>query len=336
MANGEVNTNTYSSSVGSAYLKLTWNATSKDNGKYQVNCKITAHGIAQYYWLAVHKLRVVVNEIKRYEVDDIGVNAYNETTLTEFSFESDAGDYEVKLYGGFYSYGVENVSGYGTMKLEALRPSVSISEISKTATSIKVKASVTNNIGASKYIFNCDGVTKETSSNECEFTGLTPNKKYSLKAKGYANGGYGEYGNTLYITTLSQSTITSIGDFDITGGNLTLSGKGNIVVIIDGKEVVRRNDVLGGEYSLIFTEEEKDVIYKLMGNENSIDAIIRVETGNSHVDKEINITLTGDVFSCIVNVNGINKRGKVWVGTSTGNKQGIFTVGTSTGNVRGK
>ena len=73
-----------------------------------------------------------------------------------------------------------------------------------------------------------------------------------------------------------------------------------------------------------------------MGKNNSIEAVVRIESGGDKTDIEKDITLTGDVFSCVVNVNGVNKRGKVWVGTAQGNKQGIFTVGTSNGNVRGR
>lgn len=109
------------------------------------------------------------------------------------------------------------------------------------------------------------------------------------------------------------------------------------MVIVDEKEVIRRDNVPAGKYELILTEEEKETIYKLIGNNNnSIDVIIRVETGNSYVDIEKSITLTGDVFSCNVLVNGVLKKGKVWVGTANGNKQGIFTIGTANGNVRGR
>ena len=84
------------------------------------------------------------------------------------------------------------------------------------------------------------------------------------------------------------------------------------------------------------TQEEKDTIYQLIGTNNSIDAILRIETGGASIDYNTRITLTGDVFSCYIKENGVLKRGKVWVGTGTGNKQGILTIGTNSGNVRGR
>lgn len=237
-------------------------------------------------------------------------------------------------WGGFWEE-----SGTFTIDFSDIEvgPTVSISEISHTATTIKIKCSDTNRVNSEKYhIYNGDTFLKETTSKETTLENLTPNTDYSIKAYGYGNERFGPESNTLYIKTSKQSTITSIGDFSINGVKLTLSGEGNIVVIIDGKEVVRRNNVPAGEYELVLTDEEKQKIYELMGNNSSIKAIIRIETGSSYVDKDINITLTGDVFSCNININGAKKRCKVWVGTTKGNRQGIFTIGTSNGNVRGR
>ncbi len=335
MASGIVQTDKYSSSVGNAYLEYSWNAT-QSNGKYLINWNITAKGINAYYWLALHYLKLVVGGTTRYENQNVGINAYNDTTVASGSFESASGNLSIELYGGYYSYGTTNVSGSGTMTLPALTPKVSISETSHTSTSIEVKASVINNIGASKYTFVCGDTIRESTSDTYEFTGLAPSTKYTLKARGFGNNTWGSYSDTIDVTTSKQSTIMSIGDFSLNGVKLTLSGKGNIVVIINGKEVIRRNNVPAGEYELVLTDKEKQEIYELMGNSNSIKAIIRIETGSLYVDKEINITLNGDVFSCTLKINGVNKKCKVWVGTATGNKQGIFTIGTSKGNVRGR
>ncbi len=336
MASGIVNTGAYSSSVGNAYLEYSWNAT-PNNGKYLINWNITAKGINAYYWLALHYLKLVVGGIVRYENQDVGINAYNDTVVASGNFESEFGSFSIELYGGYYSYGATNVSGSGVMNLPALAPIVSINEVSHTATTITIRCIDTNGINSSKYhVYNGSAFLKETTSKEIILENLTPNTNYKIKVYGYGNGGFGPESNTLSITTSKQSTITSVGDFTINGVKLTLSGDGNVVVIIDGKEIVRRDNIPAGEYELVLTEDEKQKIYELMGNNNSIKAIIRVETGNSYVDKEVNITLTGDVFSCKINVNSVNKRCKVWVGTSKGNKQGIFTIGTSKGNRRGR
>ena len=119
---------------------------------------------------------------------------------------------------------------------------------------------------------------------------------------------------------------------------MTISGDSNcnVVVLVNGEETIRRNNVSSGAYTLTLTEDEKNRIYELIGNDNSLTTTIRIETGTEVSDITKSITLTGDVFSCHVKVNGVVKRGKVWIGTLNGNKQGIFTIGTSNGNVRGR
>lgn len=257
--------------------------------------------------------------------------------LASGSVEVSSGSFQISITGYLYNTGTVSKTETVSIDIEPDKPTVSISEVSHTATTIKIKCSDTNEVGSEKYhIYNGDTFLKETTSKEITLENLTPNTRYSIKAYGYGNGGFGPESNTLYITTSKQSTITSIGDFSINGVKLTISGEGNIVVIIDGKEVVRRNKAPAGEYELILTDDEKQEIYKLMGNSNSINAIIRVETSGTYVDKNISITLTGDVFSCTLKINGANKKCKVWVGTTSGNKQGIFTIGTSKGNVRGR
>lgn len=258
--------------------------------------------------------------------------------LARGSVEVDSDTFIIKLAGWLYNTGNVSAEEQVTIDLSPDTPVVSISEVSHTATSITIKCTDTNGIASEKYhIYNGDTFLLETTNKEIIIDNLNPNTTYNLKAYGYANGSFGNQSNILSVKTSAQSTITDIGDFSINGVNLTLSGEGNIVVIVDEKEVIRRDNVPAGQYELILTEEEKETIYKLIGNNNnSIDVIIRVETGNSYVDIEKSITLTGDVFSCNVLVNGVLKKGKVWIGTANGNKQGIFTIGTANGNVRGR
>lgn len=258
--------------------------------------------------------------------------------LARGSVEVDSDTFIIKLAGWLYNTGNVSAEEQVTIDLSPDTPVVSISEVSHTATSITIKCIDINGIASEKYhIYNGDTFLLETTNKEITIDNLNPNTTYNLKAYGYANGSFGNQSNILSVKTSAQSTITDIGDFSINGINLTLSGEGNIVVIVDEKEVIRRDNVPAGQYELILTEEEKETIYKLIGNNNnSIDVIIRVETGNSYVDIEKSITLTGDVFSCNVLVNGVLKKGKVWIGTANGNKQGIFTIGTANGNVRGR
>lgn len=346
-----LNTNTYNNSC----FWVDWSVARSNGTKVTLNYAI---GISVWNWAHWQSNAVVVGDVYIANTrvttggtwSNINYNPYTGKSIKEsdritlltgtveiiVNYEGKA-DFNIKFNGWLYANG--NIYKEQVFSLDGINvtPTVSISKISNNATTIKIKCSDTNGVNSEKYhIYNGNTFLKETTSKEITLENLTPNTKYSIKAYGYGNGGFGPESNTLYITTSKQSTITSIGDFSINGVKLTLSGEGNIVVIIDGKEVVRRNKVPAGEYELVLTDDEKQEIYKLMGNNNSINAIIRVETSGTYVDKNISITLTGDVFSCTLKINGANKKCKVWVGTTSGNKQGIFTIGTSNGNVRGR
>lgn len=246
-------------------------------------------------------------------------------------------DFNIQFNGWLYANGDISKTESFTLDGVSVHPEVKVEKVSVTATSLVVKASVTNGVSASKYKFICNGETKEVTSNQVTFENLTPSKTYTIKCSGYANGGYGSEASTS-IKTNSKCTISDTGDFTMDGITMNISGdsKCNVVVLVNGEEIVRRNNVSSGTYTLTLTEEEKNRIYELIGNDNSLTTTIRIETGTEVSDMTKSITLTGDVFSCYVNVNGVIKRGKVWVGTATGNKQGIFTIGTNKGNVRGR
>lgn len=246
-------------------------------------------------------------------------------------------DFNIQFNGWLYANGDISKTENFTLDGVSVHPEVKVEKVSVTATSLVVKASVTNGVSASKYKFMCNGETKETSSNQVTFENLTPNRAYTVKCSGYSNGGYGSEAS-ISITTNSKCSISKIGEFTIDGVTMTISGDSNcnVVVLVNGEETIRRKNVSSGAYTLTLTEDEKNRIYELIGNDNSLTTTIRIETGTEVSDITKSITLTGDVFSCHVKVNGVVKRGKVWIGTLNGNKQGIFTIGTSNGNVRGR
>lgn len=323
------------------YLQLNWEAVAnRQTQKYTVNWNVKKYGDGAGYYTWIHYLRVYFDG-NRFESTDVAKQAYDGDVIASGSFEIGAGNFTVELHGGIYTY-VENVSNSTNVTLDTvvpLYPTVKVEKVSTTATTISVKASVTNGVSSSKYKFVCNGETKETSSNQVTFENLTPNKAYIIKCYGYANGRYGDEAS-ITITTNSQSTISDIGDFTLDGVRLVISGKSGdtstLQVIVNNQVIVTRENIGVGEYNLVLTQEEKDTIYQLIGTNNSIDAILRIETGGAFIDYNTRITLTGDVFSCYIKENGVLKRGKVWVGTGTGNKQGILTIGTNSGNVRGR
>lgn len=247
-------------------------------------------------------------------------------------------NFNIDFYGWLYENGDIFTYQNFTLTDVLVTPTISLAQ-THTATTINVTASVTNGINAEKYSFNCNGVIKEGTSNIVLFDNLTSNTSYTIRAQAYANGDWGAEAS-ITTKTNQQNTISNIGDFTLDGVTLTITGnpndKSTIKVLVNGQVIITRTNVSVGTYNLELTQAEKDTIYSLIGDNSSLASVIRIETGSASVDYNKSITLTGDVFSCYVNVNGVVKRGKVWVGTPQGNKQGIFTIGTSKGNVRGR
>ena len=350
---GDVRTSTYywndGTYSGNMYLRVSYSAVANEStGKYNVAFTIYAGGAYGYSYCALHNVDLGMAQARRFNTADAGISVgSNEVVVGRGSFDVDAGTYGIELYGGFIQYGTNNVSGSGEFTLPAIsvKPTISHTEVSHTATTIKTRVTSSNGVSLSKYkfsIYNGNtliGSSGEISQNNYEFTNLTPNTRYTIKAQGYGNSKWSDEVSTT-ITTNAQNTISNIGDFTLNGVTFTVVGNPNdtstIKVLVNNQVVATRTNVGVGQYTLTLTQEEKNTIYNLIGNNNSIASVIRIETGTASVDYNKNITLNGDVFSCVVNVNGVVKRGKVWVGTPQGNKQGIFTIGTSQGNVRGR
>ncbi len=246
--------------------------------------------------------------------------------------------FEISIDASLYNTGSVSKSERITIDIEPPKPSVNISVSAKTATSMTIKANVNNGVSASKYTFVCGNTTKEVSSNTHKFIDLIPGTKYTIKARGYGNGGWGSYASTS-ATTSKQATITNA-ELTTNGGKIDISNNSgedcNLVILIDNNEIARRNKVENGTYNLIFSDEEQKNIYKLMGLNNSINCIVRLENANRNKDYEKEIIIANDAFSCSIFVNGAVKKGRLWIGTSKGNKRGIFVVGTKYGNRRGK
>ncbi len=340
---GTLNTNTYNNSC----FFVDWSVAGNNGTRVTLNYSIGLD-MWSYAWWGTNAVTIREVYIAGKKVTSGGTysnlsgNPNNRQTLITGTVElnvdsSGKANFSIQFNGWLYQNGDIFKEESFTLDEIKVHPEVKLERVSATATSLTVKANVTNGVSASKYKFICDKETKESALNQVTFENLIPSKTYIIKCSGYANGGYGSEAS-ISIKTNSKSTISEIGEFTIDGVTMNILGDSNcnVVVLVNGEEIIRRNNVSSGTYTLVLTEEEKNRIYELMGDSNSLVTTIRIETGTEISDITKNITLTGDVFSCILNINGVNKRCKVWVGTSRGNKQGIFTIGTSKGNVRGR
>lgn len=350
---GEVKTDYYSWYGGNNYLRVSYTAVPNViTGKYDVAYTIYAGGSYYGYNNTLHHVDLGMAGGRKKEIADAGISVGDkETVVARGNFEvapRPSEPYGIELYGGFYDKGVNNVYGNGSFTLPAItvKPTVNIAKVSSSATTIKTKITSSNNVSLSNYKFelykgnNKVDQSGEITQNEYEFTNLTPNTAYKVKGYGYGNNNWSENDASVSVTTNRQNSISNIGDFTLDGVTFTITGnpndKSTIKILVGNTVVATRTNVGVGQYTLTLTDAEKETIYRLIGNNSSIGAVIRIDTGGATLDYNKNITLTGDVFSCSINVGGTIKKGKVWVGTPSGNKQGIFTIGTSNGNKRGR
>lgn len=284
-----------------------------------------------------------------YDTSQIGIDSNTKKLITSFEqkvYHDTNGKKTVNFYASmnntsqYYLPGSINCSGPLVLTDIHLKPVVSISKVANTATTITIKCVDTNNIKSEKYcVYNGDTFLKESVENVIVLENLEPNTRYNIKAYGYHSGKLGVESNTLYITTSSKAIIEKINSATLDCINMEISdisGDNSLVILVGNKEVARRNNITNGEYEILFTSEEKQLIYERIGNSENKKITVKVETGGEISQVETDITLTGDVFCCYVNVNGILKRGKIWIGTNKGNKQGILVIGTNRGNIRGK
>lgn len=260
--------------------------------------------------------------------------------LASGTVEVGGSSFSISIRGSLYNTGTADGNQTCNIDLEPPKPVVSIREISHSATKIRIECTDINGVNSEIYhVYDGPYFLKEANTKDITIYGLIPSKLYNVKAFGRANGSFGGESNILHITTSPRATITNIDKLDTNGASITISNQSgeecNLVIMINNEEFARRNNIVDKIYNFNFTEEEKIKLYKLIGTKKGLDCVIRIENADGYNDYARNITLASDVFSCTVIVDGVPKKGRVWVGTADGNKRGVFVVGTKNGNRRG-
>lgn len=177
---------------------------------------------------------------------------------------------------------------------------------------------------------------------------LQPNTNYNIRTRIRRAGSdlWTESG-TIYTTTLDMARLTNLNTILKLGEdyNYSYTNPSNAKVEIgiyemDGNTpIVEYKEYSNSNGKLNLTDEEISLIYKKIGMDNSYSARIYIrstQNSNSFWNwQDIEIKLTGKIKTVTIMLNGVLKKGIVWVGTPAGNKAGVFTVGTLNGNRRG-
>lgn len=199
-----------------------------------------------------------------------------------------------------------------------------------------------------QYSLNGGGWTDTSGYPTYVISGLQPNTNYNIRTRiRRADSGLWTESGTLYTTTLDMARLTNLNTILKLGEdyNYSYTNPSNAKVEIgiyemDGNTpIVQYKEYSNSNGKLNLTDEEISVIYKKIGMDNSYSARIYIRsTQNSNSSwnwQDIEIKLTGKIKTVTIMLNGVLKKGIVWVGTPAGNKAGVFTVGTLNGNRRG-
>lgn len=249
--------------------------------------------------------------------------------------------FTVELSGWFYNQGT--TTGSATFTLPAIPNPVTTPTVTCSATrglnSIAASMTVTNNGGAAivdNYIdlFSdsaCTNKLKTITGTSGTFTGLTPNTTYYARANA-SNGTHRGYSSVVTVSTYNKATISTYPNIDH-GNNLAItyanpSGAAMQIGLYktDGTTAIAAyRTCTGTSYTFSFTDAELDAIYKLYGNNSSIQARVYLKTANTYYDyKTITITLKGNQKTMREKVNGTWKRGKVHIKVNGTWKKGVI------------
>lgn len=198
-----------------------------------------------------------------------------------------------------------------------------------------------------QYSLNGGGWTDTSGYPTYTISGLQPNTNYSIRTRiRRADSGLWTESGTIYSTTYDMAKLTDYKNILNIGKEyeikyLNPSGASVEVGIykVDGMTPIVEYRPCANNSVLNFTDDDIKAFYKVLGQNDSYEARIYLrstQNGNkSWSYNDITIKMSGGLKTVTINLNGINKRGIVWVGTPDGNKSGVFTIGTSDGNRRG-
>lgn len=338
-SSGSFNTNTYiaGDGVGNPYLQFSWNVKYTDiaNNKHTIHWKLTAYGINEYMYIYLHLLKLGINGSSVLDYDDIGMQVYNGTVVSEGDFDithnaDGSKSFSAEIHAGFYSFNQENVSGSSSWALDKIDryAALSISENSKDINSIILDWEADAIISGVKYSIN-DGATYSEYISVASKTGnvqikeLSPNTSYKIKLKVKRKDNSLETeSRTLIITTFDYAKFSNIDTFEF-GNSININKtnpsqlSNNLEVYVNDSLIASRNNI-SNSYVLSLIQSELDILYKKYSTTSSvINCVYKLITICNSIKYEdsfnSNIVLTGNAKTCKIKNNSSIKRAQVYI-----------------------
>lgn len=297
---------------------------------------------------------------KVYEASpSLRIEKYSEITIASGSLDvthnndgsKNIGCYaKIEDYTAYYLPGKGEVNGNFELTKIARKPVVNITSVDNiTLNTLRVNYKVeSGDFWGLEYRINNGNWNEIAGYPFVTIKNLEPDTSYKIELRGFneektliGNASNSKTVKTLDICRISDNDNLKLGE-DLEVSFNTITNVINKIGILDlnNNILINYRECNNGKYTFSLTEEEKELLYKKFTN-NILSykvyiALKSIQNNKEYVDKkEIDVLLTGDVYSTSIVINGEKKKGKVWIGTSNGNKQGIFVVGTSEGNKRG-
>ena len=212
-----------------------------------------------------------------------------------------------------------NASGSGTFNLTDIpREFSSLPKLeitSRSLTSVTIKWTTSENADRSQYkIDNGNWVDVETNINKKTGTmtinGLTPNTRYTIYGdfRRKDSGMWCQTKPSISVTTYDIARLTKYSNFNL-GDSVKVQYSNpagapiQVGIYLNGSTAIAPyRSCSGTSYTFIFTDEELDRMYKLMG-ENTLTAYMYINTNNNtwRESKAITIKLTGNQKTVRIN-----------------------------------
>jgi len=186
---------------------------------------------------------------------------------------------------------------------------------------------------------NKDYTTKNVNSKKSgsiKISGLTPNHSYTIKTYGTSTSNAKGVTRTLSAKTVSVASITSSVDL-IFGSSLPIkktnsSGFSDDLYFYINDQLISKKTNVGNSYTLTFSQDELDKMYKLFGNTNTATTkvtIITKGTSEYTTSKTGTLTLNGNAKTAHIGINKVPLRAKAYIGVNKIPKRAVLWIGVN-------
>lgn len=254
---------------------------------------------------------------------------------------------------GYYDYSnilisqkwwLSSVTTSGTFKCTTIstKPTLTVSIKSQNVESVSINWKSDINVSEARLYDNSGNLLKsETVSSKktgsLTASGLLANTSYTFKVKVKSTSGAWSSAKSISAKTTSTASASSTADL-VFGNSLPItktntSGLTDDLYFYVNNTLITTKFGIPNSYTLTFTQNELDTMYKLLGKNNTATTLVKIVSKGSTQEyvsqKSGTLTLTGIAKTAHVGVNNKPKRAMVWIGINKNPKRAVCWIGAS-------